>query len=98
MSKVTKEQIEAWRKQHGEVYEMNFEDGKSCYLSRPSRKIVGLILAKSAANPLAGAEVVLANCWLGGDDVIKEDAGYMVGIAAKIDQIVGVKTAEIKNL
>lgn len=98
MSKVTKEQIAEWKKTYGEIYEIPFEDGKVCYLAKPNRKQTSLILAKGANNPLGGVDVLLANCWLAGDEVIKTDAGYHIGLAAKIDQIVGTKLAEVKNL
>jgi hypothetical protein len=93
----TKEKIEALKKAHGEIILLEVE-GKSCIIKKPSRHVVGLALANSRKDPLAGAETILANCWVEGDAEMKEDVGCLVSLAGQMDNIIGVVTAEVKKL
>ena len=97
MNTPDKTQIDAWKKQFGQVFHIEFPDGKACWLSKPSRQVVGLAMSKGRINPLAIAEVIVENCFLAGDEDIKNDVGYTVGLTEKIDALIGSKTAEIKN-
>lgn len=70
------------------------------YLKKPTRAVVGLVLTKGAANPMAQAEVIIENCHCGGSlkkEVILADTGLLLGINAKMQEILGVKTVEVKN-
>lgn len=89
MAKVTKTQIEAWKKQHGDILHIPFSDGKECYLKQPDRRVLGLAYSKGAKDPLAVAEVILANCWLGGDEDVKTGNGYLVAIQDLANEIAG---------
>lgn len=92
-----KTQIEALKKKHGKVHEISFDSGEKCYLKKPTRATVGLAMSKARTNPLAMVDVILQNCWLGGDEVIREDVGFHVGMAEQIDKIIGTKSATVKN-
>lgn len=98
MERITKEQIEQWKKKHGEVFHIEFEDGKQCYLRKPDRKIAKL--AQTKPDGISMAEVILTNCWLAGDEEIRQadHAGYHIYIANRLDTIVGAKAGELKNL
>jgi hypothetical protein len=97
MNKASKEQIQEWKKKHGEVFEVVVGD-KVCYLHKPTRKILSFAFTKAQNDPLATAEVILENCWLGGDEEIKTDDDYFLGANSQIDKIIEVKEAEIKKL
>lgn len=91
---VSQQQINEWKKEHGDILHVPFSDGKSCYLKTPTRKILGLAYAKGARDPLASAEVILKNCWLGGDEEIKTETGYLVGlsdVATELSEVVPVE-------
>lgn len=92
--------FEELKKKHGEgnVIVIEFADGKMCAIKRPSRQVVGMAMTKSRINVLAAAEVVIENCWLDGDAEIKTEAKYLVPIAGKVDEIIGIVEAELKNL
>ena len=97
MFEATKEQIVAWKSQHGEIFEITVED-KRCYLKKPNRKVLGLATSLGQKNPMKFNEVVLHNCWLAGDDEIKTDDDYFLAVGAKLDSIVEIKEAEVKKL
>lgn len=93
---VDDKQIKEWKDKYGDVFHIQFEDAE-CFLRKPSRAVVGLAMSKSRSNPLDGVAVLLQNCWLAGDEAIKTEAGYQVGMLDKTDLIIGTKSAEVKN-
>ena len=93
----SKEQITNWKKKHGEVYEITVGD-KVCYLHKPTRQVLSLAMSKAQTNPLAFGETIVNNCWLGGDEIIKTDDSYFLGLSGKLDDLINIKTAELKKL
>lgn len=80
---------------------IEFEDGQWAFFKKPTRQVVGLAMSKSRNNPLAMLDVLVANCLLDSSPGVdlKSDAGlgYLMGLADKMDDIIGTKKAEIKN-
>lgn len=93
----TAEQIDTWRKLHSEVLEYSC-DGKVCYLRRPTRKVLGLASVSSAGDPIAYNEVVINNCWLGGDDDLRLKDEYFLGLSGYASELVAIKSGELKKL
>jgi hypothetical protein len=65
-------------------------------LKKPNRATVGLMMSKGR-DPLAMIDVILANCWIDGDESIKEDTSALYSMLEKLDEIIGKKTVELKN-
>jgi len=97
MPKVTKAQIEIWKKKHGEIFEL-IVGNKTGFLHKPDRNTLRLAFSKAATDPMGMAEVVLANCWLGGDEEIKTDDSYFVGAMSQVQELIEVKEASLKKL
>lgn len=97
MQEITKEQIAEWKKKHGSVYEICVED-KIGYIRKPDRKVLGAAMSFAQSNPLKMGETILASCWLGGDDELRTDDDYFLGVNSKLEAIIEVKEAEIKKL
>ena len=100
MSKETptiEEQIQAWKKKHGDVFQITVED-KTAYLKKPDRNTLASAMAMGKTNPMKTGETILKSCWLGGDDEIKSDDSYFFGALQQIDQLIEIKAAEIKKL
>ena len=95
---ITQEQIEAWKKKHGEIFVIAFEDGKEVYLKKPDRKVLSFAMTKMQTNPLAFAETILNQCFIGGDEDVKTDDNYFLGAAAQLEGMMEVKQAELKKL
>ncbi len=92
----TPEQIEGWKKKHGDVFLVEVENSV-CYLKKPDRKTMSYV-GTLANNPVRANEALLENCWLGGDDSVKTDDAKFLGISAKLNEIIQVKEAEITKL
>lgn len=94
--KATSEQIENWKHKHSSIYKVEV-DGKVAYLKSPDRKTMKYV-AQVANDPIRANEVLLENCWLGGDEVIQTDDQLFFGVSAKLNEIVKIKEAEISKL
>ncbi len=94
--KIEKEQIEKWKKQHGKVFEITVDD-KHGYLKKPDRNVIKLAYSRIAVqDPIGACEVVLQNCWLGGDEELKGD-DYIGGMVAPITELLNIKEGHLKN-
>jgi hypothetical protein len=98
MSKVTEEQIASWKKQHGEVFQLTGPDGRQAYISKATRKVISLAQFKMQESPISAVEVILENCWLAGDEELKEDDGFVLGVQQHINTIIETKEVEVKKL
>jgi hypothetical protein len=95
--KVTKEQIAEWKEKHGKVFCITV-DGKVGYMKRPSRKALGYAMVAGKENPVKFNEVLLKDCWLGGDEEIKTDDELFFAVSSKLGEIVNAKEAELVEL
>jgi len=90
------ETIEKWKKQHGDIFKIEV-DGHVCYLKKPDRKTLAYV-STLGNNPMRFNEVLLENCWLGGDEVIKTNDDLFLSVSQKLPELISVKTAEITKL
>lgn len=97
-NKIEQKQIDAWKAQHGEIFSVDFTDGKIAYLKKPTRKILKAAMAKMQTDPMSFAERILTDCWLGGDDEVKTNDDYFFGAAEQLEGLMEVKKAELKKL
>lgn len=75
-------------------------DGKSVFFRKPTRAALGLAMAKGANDPLASVEIIIENCYEKGEiskDELLNDVANLFALSSVINQIIGVKTIEIKN-
>ncbi len=97
MFQATKEQVQEWKRKHGDVYRIVVED-KACYLRKPDRKVLSYAAAAGKTDPMKVNETILKNCWLDGDMEIQNNDAYFLGASSKLDQMVEVKEAELEKL
>lgn len=97
MEKVTKEQIEAWKEKHGEVFLLEVAD-KKAYIRSPKRKELSASATVGANDAMKTNEFLLKACWLEGDKEIQEVDSYFLGAVSQLEQIIEVKQATIKKL
>ena len=64
---ITKEQIQEWKNQYKDIFVISVED-KKVYLRTPDRKTLSYASTLATKDPLKFNEVILDNCWLGGDE------------------------------
>lgn len=97
MEKITAEQIEAWKKQHGEVFCIK-ESDKLAYLKKPSRKALSYASAIAAKDPMGFNEILLKDCWLGGDEAFKNDDALFLSLGSKLVDLIEIKEVEMVKL
>lgn len=90
-----KEQIEAWKAKHGDLYQISV-DGKSCLLRRPTRKDISY--ASVVRDPMQLSETMLNQLWLDGDKEILEQDDLFLAVVAKMEEVMKIKEAEIKKI
>ena len=90
--------LDALRAKYPDHKIVEFNDGKVAVISKPNRTVVGLMaLNNRDRGPLSAIDTLLKNCWVDGDEIVKEEAGYALGMLGLIDEFIGTKTAELKN-
>lgn len=87
------EQITAWKSQYGEFFGIVIED-KVCYLKKPDRKTLSFA-SQVGSDPMKFNEVILKNCWIGGDEEILIDDSLFLAASSKLDQVIEFKKAEL---
>ena len=90
------EQIQQWKAQYGDVFEVAV-DGSRAFLKKPDRKVLNYAMTQAQTNPLGFAEVILKNCWLAGDEVIKTDDSLFLAVSSKLDGLLQIKEAALKK-
>jgi hypothetical protein len=94
---VSQEQIQEWKAKHGDIFKITV-DGKEAFLKKPSRKTLGYASVAGKTNPLKFNEVLLNDCWLGGDEVIKTNDELFLSVSGKLADLLEVKEAELEKL
>lgn len=93
----TPEEIAKLKKENGALYGYEV-DGLSCILRQPSRKVIEAASVLGQDAPFKFAEVVIQNCWVAGDEELRTEDRYFMGLAQKINEIVEIKVGEVKKL
>lgn len=93
----TKEQIAAWKKQHGNLYKISVE-GYFAILRQP--KLVDMEGASREAkkSPLSSVKYIVRNCALYIDDAINKDDSLFMSICTKAEEVVDIKESELEKL
>lgn len=94
---ITKEQIQEWKKKHGDIFRLTVE-GKVAYLRTPDRKTMSYASSFASSEPLKFNEILLENCWLGGDEEIKTNDILFLSASSKLAEIIQIKTATLEKL
>lgn len=97
MLQATAEQIELWKKAHGEVFQFTV-DGKIAYLKKPGRKVLSYASSVASTDPMKFNELILNDCWLAGDEEIKTNDSLFLSASSKIAELIEVKESELVKL
>ena len=96
--KFTQEQINAYKKQHENVFLFTAEDGKSCILKAPSLTIIDACRTVAKGSATKFDEQLLKNCWVAGDKEFLEIDKYKMGVFDKISRIIVVVRGKLEEL
>ena len=89
------EQIESWKKKHGEIFELTIED-KSCIIRRPTRQEFSFV--SGIKDPIQLSETLLKQLWIDGDKEILDDDAYFRPAISQLDEVLRQKEASVKKL
>jgi len=93
------QKITGWKGKYPKgVFVYETEDGKTCYLRTPERKALSAAAVIGKNDPLKYNEILLNNCWLDGDEAIKMEDKYFLGISGKLADLVEIAEGELKKL
>lgn len=97
IGQVSNSQIEAWKRQYGELFELKV-GGHVCYLKRPSRKAIGYASVASKDNLIRFNEVILEDCFVGGSEAIKKEDKLFFGASSQIAALLEVEQSTLGKL
>jgi hypothetical protein len=67
------------------------------YLKKPSRKVISMATAVGGRDPIRFGELILENCWLGGDENIKTNDELFLAANSILGDLIKIRTATLKN-
>ncbi len=88
-------QVAEWKKKYGRIfcYEV---DGKTAYIREPTIK--DLAYAGSAGNSMQMTQTMINQIWIAGDEEIRTDLKYYLGLAEKVSILMEAKHGELGEL
>ena len=109
--KATEEQIAAWKKLYGEVFEIEVR-GKFCYLRGFDRATMKLALSQlnvkintedqsadfDMNKTIEIGEIGLQNCWLYGAEEIKNNDGLWIAASLQAGSLFNLEETKLKKL
>lgn len=94
--KVTATQLEQWKALYGKVWEVVVED-KVAYFKKASRATMRAALSFLEKDRIKYMEIIIENCWIGGDEAMKSEDEYFYGLMGVVPELAEAKNAEIKK-
>lgn len=101
---VTQAQLDKWKKEHGEVKEVEIpldDTGKNivtCYVKKPNIDILGAAASVAETDPMRSGLILYDNCYLGGDPETKESDEVKMSVVVALKSMFRVRLAKIKNV
>lgn len=96
--KPTKEQIAAWKRDLGTIYHYKSADGKQCYFRRPTRRIIAAATVTAGNDNLLQKELVIKNCFLGGDPELTTEDKYLFALDEHIASTIEIVEGTLKEV
>lgn len=94
----TDDQIAQWKAENIRgVWGIIFSD-KIGYFRKPSRDEMKSVATMGQTDPIGQIETLMNDSWLGGDKAILTDDDYFLGASSTYQDLVAIRTAELKKL
>ncbi|MBI1228217.1 MAG: hypothetical protein GC192_23490 [Bacteroidetes bacterium] len=99
----TAEQVKAWKKEHGDIVRIcvNVKEGEQSvgYLKSPGRDVSARAMSMfTQQKVLETGEFIIQNCWLGGDERIKNDEKISMAAAVEANRLIEFLEATLEKL
>lgn len=94
-------QINMWKNRFRRIYGIIVPDGDEQhvgYFRRPDMDVLAAANRLRKEDQIKAVNVLFENCWLGGSEVMRNDAIVKMGAMARFNTALSVQQAEIKNL
>jgi len=88
---------EKLNKEHKTYYTITIDEYE-CYLRRPTRADMTVIMKITAKNQLKGIEYMMQTCFLGGDKEIINESDLFLSAASVVEELFETKEAILKKL
>ena len=95
--KASPEQIEQWKKKHGQVFGILAGD-HICYIRKPTRQEISYAQTVGQTNPMKSNEILLNACFLGGSEKFKTEDSFFFGASVKLSELITIEETEMINL
>jgi len=105
-SGITQENIDQWKKQYGSknIFSVKVpldDDNKkfaSCIVRKPDLKVIAAAVKFELTDPIKSGIVMFENCYLGGDEIIKQEDELKSSVIQELNHLYIVRKSELKNL
>jgi hypothetical protein len=100
MGKISEETIKMWEGKYRKVKKIEINDDGEIFTGwfrRPDMETISIVSKLSKTDEIRAANALFDNCWLGGDELIKEDAMLKLAATAELNKIMEGIKAELKN-
>lgn len=91
------EQIAEWKEKYGDVFEARLHDGVA-YFKKADRNIMRAAWSFLTKDRIKYCEIVIENCWLGGDERFKQNDGWFLSLIDWVSMLTTFEEVEIKKL
>lgn len=96
VGQATEEQVSMWKNLHRKVFQIK-ACGSVGYFKKPSRQV--LAAAQAAVDqPIRFAEIIIENCFIGGDESIKTDDEKFLSVSQQCATLLEIEESSIKEL
>lgn len=100
--KLTAEEISALKDKHGDVFLVKVDDAEGNthhgYLRTPTRRDLSAASVAGSKDPLKFNEVIMRQCWVGGDESIRTDDYLFLAASGVISEMIVIGEARLEKL
>lgn len=93
----TPETIAKWKSQHPSLFEVKIGNSVG-YFRKPDRQVIRAAYSFLHKDRIRYVEVIVENCWLGGDETIKTDDSKFLSLIEIVPELTTFEEAELKKL
>lgn len=94
---LTPEQKAELKAKHGALHLYKIEEYVAL-LRKPTRNDLSYASAGAKGEAFKLTELLLNQCWLGGDEILRDNLDYYLGLSEKFNELVAVKQGELGEL